>query len=67
MTLSDSLSSSDVRARGDSPAETFRDEELPVGVFVDWAASTPLTGGDIHSITSIGGLGLVSPTEHDDD
>ena len=59
-------SSRAVRARGDSPAVTFRDEEWPVGVFVDWAASTPLCrAGDIHSITVIGGLG--SPAEHEDD
>ena len=55
--------------RSDGPATPSRDEELPVGVFVDWAASTPLTGGDIHSITGLGGLGLGlgSPAKHDDD
>ena len=58
-------SSTAARARGDAPAKTFRDEEWPVGVFVDWTASTPLTGGNIHSVTGIGGLG--SPAEHDDD
>ena len=59
-------SSRALRARGDSPAETFRDEEWPVGVFVDRAASTPLSSaGDIHSITGISGLAF--PAEHDDD
>ena len=36
-----------------------------MGVFVDWAASTPLAGGDILPITFLAGVQY--PREHDDD
>lgn len=51
--------------RGDIPAMTFSNEELPLSVLVDWAASTPLTGGNIHSTTVSGGLDSLAG--HNDD